>query len=196
MNVVFRATWVSSLRHRRLHHRSLWWSRSSAVPVTANKYSKRSMSAETEIESLVAEAAVLEPLVQWGVTKFNEGTLADYDLVGIYILSYLAIRRPKAWMGGKLKHPVPTNEEVGGSDASKPRRYSSVYITDVPLLPELLNMDYLKRKLGSVETLTVIDVFNSMHFVGIRNKDDHINYCVVNWALQKRPCVLLFRIPR
>jgi hypothetical protein len=162
------------------------------IPAAEVKIPKELMKTSTElIPKLAIEAEALIPLIDWCSCEYKEGRLTDYDFVGIFVLAYLALRRPNTWLGGKLKEPISNSDR-------RDKGYLSVAIVNgPPLLGQLLNLDYLKRKFGaSVNTLSVVDVFNRMQFVGIRNKDNYINACIVNWALEKRPCVLLFRIPR
>lgn len=150
------------------------------------------MESGTDSDGMLSqEAEAILPLVQWALEKHSDGRLSDYDFAGIFILGYLGMRRPKKWLGGKCGLCEP-----GTTERDEIRDYRSMRIQDMPLLLSLLNEDYVRHKCGgSLEDVSVIDLFARFQFVGIRNKDNYINNCLVNWALGRRPCVLLFRIP-
>ena len=56
--------------------------------------------------SLVQEAEKLTPLIAFCREEFEAHRLTDYDFVAAFIVAYLAVRRPKCWLGGKLKLPA------------------------------------------------------------------------------------------
>lgn len=85
--------------------------------------------------TLGEEAAVLAPLMsRW---RAAVTPLHDYDLAGAFILSSLALRRPKAFLSSRLKPAVTCEGEL--CKASLP-------IGQFEGLLELMGYDFIKRK--------------------------------------------------
>lgn len=113
-------------------------------------------------------------------------------------------RRPRSWLGGKLR-PCITD---------RPAVDSSALLSLVPGLIDLAGEpEYLLKRAGAVDP-TVFSVFNEYSFNGIKkNVDNYINRfgfmlrsyimtvkryvfrCVALWISGNRPCALMFKIP-
>ena len=122
--------------------------------------------------------------------------LSDYDVVGIYLLLYLSIRRPRSWCGGPLSQSIVSKYNAD-TLLSPP---VSIRVVDVPgLIDALGGPEFLHRRLGGgdrLESVTVLDVFNELKIVGIKkNGNDVANRCIVLWAYNRCPLCLMFRIP-
>lgn len=142
---------------------------------------------KSSLNSLQGEAEKLFGLISYCKNEFIENRITDYDFVGIYILAYLSMRKPKRWSNGKLPSQISTIDHS-----------LSIRVMTVPELFGLLNEDYVCRKIGAADSnvISVMDIFNSLQFNGIKkNKDNYVNHCMVQWAMRNRPCKLLFRIP-
>jgi hypothetical protein len=119
--------------------------------------------------------------------------MAAFDLVGAFILSFLSKRKPRRWATGKLKSSSPSS-----SLKSLPNKTNSRTIQSVPGLLDLIDSNYLVKKLGVQDTsnVTIIDIFASLRFAGIKkNTDDYINTSMISWSEGKRPFVLMHEIP-
>ena len=125
--------------------------------------------------------------------EHQQGALTDYDFAGIFLLAYMALRRPKSWAGGLRR----VSTEAGSIEIGASRPLGSV-----PGLVDRLGEEYLRRKLRCDPTeLTVMDLFARLQFVGIKksskkkNTDNYVNATMVNWSLGCRPYRLLHHIP-
>lgn len=141
---------------------------------------------------LESEAQQLHPIIQECHADFLLGRLPAHDLVGIYILLFLALRRPKGFCGGRL------NTLISDGLACGAKEMNSTSISAYSKVLEVLNGGYIAKvmKASDVAQVTVMDIFNSQRFVGIKsNGDNHVNQCMVGWALGLRPVRLLTYIP-
>ena len=140
---------------------------------------------------LSQEAEVVHPVIQECYELFQQGTIRDYDLVGIYILTYLIVRKPKAWTNGRLKKAIV--DDIA--------HVSSMKICDAPsTFQKRLSTNFIQKKLKLSEEQSsefrLVDVFNTLQLSGIKhNADNYINHCMVHWACGSRPVKLMFRIP-
>lgn len=136
--------------------------------------------------SLEEEASILSPIVDEWFTLVTEKKLPEYDFGGLYILAYLSLRRPHKWSCGKF----PTL-------LADPDDYYSSKLVDIPHILPLLTERYLLKIFGvNYVEITVISIFASLRFTGIKkNSDNFVNQCIVSWARNKRPFVLLREIP-
>ena len=136
--------------------------------------------------------ADLSPLFcEWEMLLKN-GTLQPVDFTGAVVLAYMAFRKPKGWINGKLSKPIILLEE------EEKVCNNSMKLIDVPKLLTLLDESYLckKFKISDIYNLTILHIFNQMRFNNIKqNSDNYINYTIVYWYLQQRPYILLFSIP-
>ena len=115
--------------------------------------------------------------------------LATYDIVGIFILTYLAHRKPHKWAGTLASRIIEDKTHI--------ESIQSTAICKIPLLFGLITEKYLHKicKLcnqGSassggnsivVQSIRVIDIFNSIKLIGIKkNSNDIVNTSIVMWA--------------
>lgn len=153
------------------------------------------MSGDSKLSKVVVdlrkEAEVIYPIVHECYELFLQGLLKDYDLVSVYILVYLIVRKPKSWSNGKLKDVIIT--QLPSVD--------SIRIRDTPASFQAhLTVDYVRKKLKltevAAEAFRLVDLFNTLQLSGIKhNADNYINHCMVHWACGRRPVKLMFRIP-
>ena len=142
----------------------------------------------SEEAGLEEEAAVLAPkLARWRQLHTEEA-LSDVDLVGAFVLAYAAIRRPRAWAGAVIRaqDSVPA---YGGRSA---------LMREVPGLLEVLDAEYLRRKLRmeNLPELTIYLLFLRVQLAGIKkNSDGFIRTSMLKWFEGHRPYELLFHIP-
>lgn len=143
--------------------------------------------------TLTEEAAVIFPIIHSSFELYQRGRIRDFDLVGVYILAYLSLRRPRSWSNGLLPHRIIHEESTAlasGASAVDTEQlwdgYSSTLLIDLPpALLRLLDEQYLCRKLqlrckgveGDSEELwraiSVMDVFNRLQLTGIKCNADH-----------------------
>jgi hypothetical protein len=71
----------------------------------------------------------------------NDNQLSPSDFVGIFILSYLGMRRPKGWSNGKLK--VPISSSLCSKD-----NIASINLSKIPGLLEILDRAYVMKRFG------------------------------------------------
>ena len=166
-----------------------------------------SMKSTTNVvDSLSVEATILEPILSYCYSLYKQHILKDYDFVGIFILAYLGIRKPKSWLNTKLKTSIfqeillenMNNGHENGHENIQFDEYKSIEIKRIPGLLDLLNPIYLQKKLNciDVENITIISFYNNYRFTGIKkNINDYINKNLVSWACGKQPFVLMFTIP-
>ncbi|RYG96020.1 hypothetical protein EON65_55045 [archaeon] len=119
---------------------------------------------------------------------YQSGKLHGSDLVGIYILLHLALLRPKRWAGGKNKEPVDHSLS-----------FTSATICHYEEVLKVLDLDYISRQF-KVDTqfansLTIMDIFNWLRLTGVKNPDNYINKCLLEWSKGNRPFCLLTYIP-
>jgi hypothetical protein len=140
--------------------------------------------------NLKKEATFIHPIISKYYHLYEEKLLNAYDLVGIFILVYLAVRKPKTWANGRLTSPIlPPDVE-----------FQSIKLIDLPDVLPLLGESSLKKKLKAsdekFQTVTIIGLFNLLQFVGIKNNSDlHVNRCMVMWSQGQRPLKLMHYIP-
>jgi len=139
--------------------------------------------------SLEAEAAVLAPILAACKAEHDAGTLTDHDFVGVFLLCYMAIRRPGAWAGGPLATPFAAHG-------------SSRTLSSIPGLMVLLGEEYLERKLKQpANSIPVMAPFAHLQFVGIRKSSkrahaaNFLNAAMVGWSLGQRPFRLMHSVP-
>jgi hypothetical protein len=154
------------------------------------KESRKKKGKEKEI-SLGEEAVIVHPIIFHYYGLFQNGEVSNYDLAAIYILVYLAMRRPHGWSNGKLKAPI-----IESSTPFNSLRLSSL----TPQVIELLDLNYVARKLklnfADCVTITLIDLFNELQLLGMKsNTHNYINNCMVHWAIGARPFRLMTYIP-
>lgn len=168
------------------------------------------------------EARLLYPLISECWSAYDAGSMYGYDLVGIYILSYLSLRQPHRWISRRIETPIADqiqdqHDFRSQCTVTSTQPYESVRIVDVPSLEERLGgKTYLRRKLfshssgscsddnceeavsleASMQQLRVVDIFNTVQFTGIKhNVDNLFNKTLVGWALGLRLVKLLSFIP-
>eukprot|EP01031_Cornospumella_fuschlensis_P008591 gene8591-10589_t len=133
-------------------------------------------------------ASTLASILNVCYGDYQAGKIHGSDLVGMYILLHLAILRPKRWAGGKNK--VSLDQSL---------RLSSTSISTYEEAARVLDLDFLSRqfKIDSAEAnlLTVMDVFNWLRLTGLKNPDNYINICLIEWNKGNRPFCLLTYIP-
>ena len=156
---------------------------------------KPTMTLSNSSEELLKEAEELYPLILHCVDLFDRGVMSDYDLVGVFILAYVAIRKRKSWCSGRMN---PSLTSTLPPDAVQRQSY---LLSCIPGLLDLLDFHYLKKKLqlssdSDVYNITIVSIFNQLQLSGIKKAGKYINECIVSWACGLRPCVLMFRIPR
>ena len=144
--------------------------------------------------SLKDEAEIIFPILSLCCDLYKNNQMKPYDLVGIFILLYLNIRRPNNWSNGQLKQAITTNTKTLQSQSTK--------LTSHPFLLDIINIECICKKLSikpnsdAYNNLTIACIFNQLQFSGIKkNKDNYINHSIVNWVLGQRPFHLMFIIP-
>ena len=153
-------------------------------------------------DHLKIEASEVEPIMRHCAILQQSSQMSASDMAGVFVLSYLGLRRPNAWSNGKLKSVVSSSLP---DDVKNPVPLS-VKISEVPGLLTILGANYLSKKFGvncasiigdaEVPMITVLSVFDSLQLRGIKNNtEDYINKCIVHWAYGLRPCCLMFRVP-
>ena len=164
------------------------------------------MADNDEIVNLKDEAFKIFGFIEYISNLYNESIISECDYVGLYMLIYLSVRRPKNWINGKLKFPI-TNENENF-------QLLSCNLQDhQQLLDQLGGENYLKKKLSCNDgdnSITVVSIYNELQLKGIRkNKDNLVNRSIVFWTLSKtqdrsieshkfstcRPFNLMFTIP-
>jgi hypothetical protein len=155
-------------------------------------------------QNLATEASRVQPILTYCETLYENGQLSPSDLAGIFILSYLGLRRSKSWSNGCLKKLI--SGSLTSTSCTSSSRPSSIEISSVPGLLDILDESYVTKRIMKVYTnsldedgipkVTVLSIFDGLQLRGIKNNaDDYVNRCVVNWAYGFRPCCLMFRIP-
>ena len=137
---------------------------------------------------LEAEAALLAPLFERWRGLHLDRELSDVDLVGAFVLAYCALRRPRAWAGGRR----------GDQRHDEDGEARSVYVNELPGLLGLLDEKYLKSRLslGSLDELSVLGIFQRVHLSGVKkNSDDFLRTSMLEWYRGNRPYELMFSIP-
>ena len=153
---------------------------------------------------LVDEALTIEPILSHCCNLHREEKMSASDVVGVFILSYLGLRRKKSWSNGRLKSLMST--ALTRNSTSTVTVPSSVELTSVPGLLDILCRAYVAKRMGrgsddrvDIERfvgVTVLSIFDGLQLCGIKkNADDYVNRCLVGWAYGVRPCFLMFRIP-
>eukprot|EP01038_Epipyxis_sp_PR26KG_P005964 gene5964-8218_t len=169
---------------------------------------------EKEIDDILyEEAEKVCPTINFYINGDGKDTLSEYDLVSLYILLLMAVKKPKKWSNGRLKNPINntirigqlipfTNTSVSNKQFNNTRsnysyRLQLLHVNAIALLD--LNYIYQKARIISEDdkyNMTLIDVFNLLSFANIKANHDHfINKCIVEWSLGNRPIVLLNYIP-
>ena len=136
--------------------------------------------------NLEEEGNLFSPIFQEWYGMVLNGELSEADFGGLYILSYISKRRPKKWSAGLLQEPILNTFF-----------YQSKKLSEIPFILDLLDEKYL-RKLFPLQfnDLTVITIFSSIKFTGIKkNTDNFINQSIVYWSIKRRPFILLTYIP-
>jgi hypothetical protein len=138
------------------------------------------------MRSLEEEAKILSPIVNDWFTLVTEKKIPEYDFGGLYILAFLSLRRPHKWSCGKFPTPLADSE-----------KYYSSKLADIPHILSMLTERYLIKLFGvNYSEISVISIFEQIRFTGIKkNSGNFVNQCLVSWALNKRPFVLLKEIP-
>lgn len=143
--------------------------------------------------------SMLYPLISKYHGLLCEELIKPYDFVGIVILAYVSLKKPRCYFDNMIQPPI--------IDASEADALDSISVVDVPELMELLNIDYLLKKfkvsvvtngdkLSALHHLKISSIFNQMKLAGIKqNTDNYINHSIVQWANNRRPFVLMFSIP-
>jgi hypothetical protein len=143
--------------------------------------------------SLSDEATRLSPLfTQWFAMcqvdthsheLGREGlVLFEYDVVGAFILSYLALRKPNKWIGGVIKQSVvPIDDALYMATPS-------CSLSEFPGLLSIVSESYVARKLcniiGDRDEITIMSIFNHLNLAGIKkNTSNFINDVLVKWAM-------------
>ena len=124
------------------------------------------------------QASTIHPSIEYFQKLYQEKEIKPYDLVGIFILSWLSIRRQSSWSNGRLKESFSQSQ------------FDSIPILYVSAKVESIKIPYLCKKLKCKEKdlnhLSLIDIFNTLQLSGIKhNNDNYINRCMVMWALEK-----------
>ena len=154
--------------------------------------------------NLEEEAIVIEPILAHCYHRYQNHGMSASDMAGIFILSYLGLRRRKAWSNGRLKSLVSTSLNLDST--STECSPFSVAISSVPGLLDILDRGYVAKRMNKkgdslnddqdFHGVTVLSIFNTLQLRGIKkNADDYVNRCLVGWAYGLRPCNLMFRIP-
>ena len=135
-------------------------------------------------------AGIIHPFLLSCYHDYLDGKIYSYDLVGIFILSFISMKKPKNWCNGKLKTII--NDK---------NNYNSSNLSNYPQLISWLHMDYLVKNLKSscvdiISSFRIVDIFCQLKFKGFKdNNDNYVNKLIVEWALNKVPFELLFYIP-
>jgi hypothetical protein len=159
------------------------------------------------MSNLEQEALIIHPILTHCLNLYNNNQLSPSDFVGIFILSYLGLRRPKGWSNGRLKAPI-------SSTISSNNDVKSINLSEIPGLLEILDRAYVVKRFGGKSNakkgkennaekcatiecdMSVFSVFDTLQLMGIKkNADNYVNRCIVNWSYGLRPCYLMFRIP-
>lgn len=132
------------------------------------------------------EAKLLTSTFQCWYIMVERGELMDYDFVGLYILAYLGVRRPRKWISGKLLCAEIETEELKSST-----------IGNIPYITDLLSITYLAKHFGeNFQSTKIISIFNQKQLCGIKkNSENFVNKSLVHWALGHRPFNLITHIP-
>lgn len=152
------------------------------------------MSKSTTAIDLSVEAPAIHELLSPYLQMHRERVISDADFIAIFILIYLAHRRPRKWCSSFSKISL-CDVELTNETLSLP--LSS--LTE-PVM-ELVGLSYLAKKLKMseskiIEEVRLVDVFNHLTLSGIKhNTDNYINRFVVMHYLQRRPVCLLQYVP-
>ena len=144
------------------------------------------------LHDLKREAVKLSPTIEWCRLQYEAGLLADYDVLGVYVLLCLGFRSPRSWCGGRLQPTISGDLDVIPA---------SIAVSSVPgLLDCIGGGDYLRLKMGIRDDrdISIIEIFNVLKLNGIKKNNDHfVNRCLLLWAGRDQRCVLrlMFRIP-
>jgi hypothetical protein len=154
-------------------------------------------------QNFATEASRVQPILSHCETLYHSGEMSPSDLAGIFILSFLGLRRSKSWSNGSLKKLI--SESLTSTTYNSSSRPSSIEIASVPGLLDILDESYVKKRImkayknsseDGIPKVTVLSIFDGLQLRGIKNNaDDYVNRCLVNWAYGFRPCCLMFRIP-
>lgn len=155
-------------------------------------------------QNLATEALKVQPILSYCEKLYKDGQMSSSDLAGIFILSYLGLRRHKSWSNGCLKNLI--SESLSLTSCINSSRPSSVEICSIPGLFDILDENYVKKRIlkvyknsldeDGIPKITVLSIFDGLQLRGIKNNaDDYVNRCLVNWAYGLRPVCLMFRIP-
>jgi hypothetical protein len=144
---------------------------------------------------LVSEAPVVVALLDPYFALLKDDAISECDMVGLFILTYLALRRPRNWCS------TTTKESFGDVSSSSSTSSMRLCALDEPLQRHL-NIEYISRKLKhkhidqTLQETRVVDLFNSLCFSGVKhNSDQYINRFMVQWFRHNRPVRLLSHIP-
>ncbi len=143
----------------------------------------------------MAEAECIYPIIEEYHIKYLHNELTGCDLAGIYVLCYLALRKPNGWSNGRLKEPIVDSTNYS-SAIVRSLRVDQLSSSLQQLIPPSYFVKKLKITQAEAESFTIIDIFNTMQLSGIKHNTDHyINRTIVMWAVGQRPVRLLFHIP-
>ena len=145
---------------------------------------------------LIIEAEVLLPILSYCALLHTEDKISSADFAGVFILSYLALRRPRSWSNGALKARISSSFSSSVLSVLP----MSVNVSSIPGLLDILGRDYLMKKIGKgcdgITDVTVLSIFDQLQLSGIKkNTGDYVNRSIVCWAYDLSPFHLMFRIP-
>ena len=163
-----------------------------------------SMSMISDLHELESEASKIEPILSACSAVYKSGHLSASDFAGIFILSYLGLRRPKSWSNGRFKNSVSLSYHHDVAFIN--HLPLSTELSSIPGLLNILDREYVAKRMncGVDDTddsqrfsgITVLSIFDNLQLSRIKkNADNYVNRCLVCWAYNRRPCCLMFRIP-
>jgi hypothetical protein len=133
---------------------------------------------------------------EW-VERLRGGEMTPHDFVGSFVLAWVAtVHGSRKCFAGPIRPCLYTDRETLHALATASQR-----IVDIPHLRDILQAEALRAAVRwcgvrDCDALTVCMVLNHVRLHGIQqNKRDCVNVSIVQWALARRPFVVLFHIP-
>lgn len=162
------------------------------------------MSMTPQSFELEEEATKIGPILSNCSSLYHSGRISAFDFVGIFILTYLGLRRPRSWSNGRLKYPLSSTLRRGIAFAGN--LPPSTELSSISGLLDILDRGYVAKRMNreAEETgdserfsrITILSIFDNLQLRGIKkNADNYVNKCLVSWAYGQRPCLLMFRVP-
>lgn len=146
------------------------------------------------VHDLEVEAAQIIELLQPYHEMHDNQLISSPDYVAVFILVYLAHRKPRQWCSGV------SVMSLAGIDSNA--QTNSLRVCELtPAVQQKIDVNYIAKKWKKSEeevtqTVRIVDIFNHLKLAGIKHNADHyINRFVVLYFCRKRPVRLLHYVP-